>query len=458
MAEMSPAPGEAPAPVTALAGAELIRSLVPTLPNEAGVYRMLDERGEALYVGKAKSLQEAGAGLRQGAGAAGPAAAHGGADPRDGVRHHRQRGRGAAARGQPDQAVPAGVQHRPARRQELSLHLPAHRPRVPADRQASRRQAAGDRVFRPVRLGRCGQRHAERPAQGVPLAQLPRQHLRLAHPALPAVPDQALLGALRRPDRRRDLRADRRGGARVPLGQVGRGADPAAGRDARRQRQARLRARCRPARPAQGDGAHPGAAGHQHRGGRRRRRRGRASGGRAGLRPGVLLPGRPQLREPRLLPGAHQGRDVRRDPRGVPGAVLRRAGAGAAGAAGRAGARAGAAGRGAGRAGRAQGRAPGAASRRPSPAGRDRAHQRPPGAGAAARGHREPGGAARAAGRPVRPAGDAGPGRGLRQQPHPGQQRDRRLHRRRAGGLRQAQLSDLQHQGRRARGRATTTP
>ena len=58
MAEMSPAPGEAPAPVTALAGAELIRSLVPTLPNEAGVYRMLDERGEALYVGKAKSLKK----------------------------------------------------------------------------------------------------------------------------------------------------------------------------------------------------------------------------------------------------------------------------------------------------------------------------------------------------------------------------------------------------------------
>lgn len=58
MAEMSPAPGEAPAPVTALAGAELIRSLLPTLPNEAGVYRMLDERGEALYVGKAKSLRK----------------------------------------------------------------------------------------------------------------------------------------------------------------------------------------------------------------------------------------------------------------------------------------------------------------------------------------------------------------------------------------------------------------
>ena len=39
------------------AGAALIRSLVSTLPNEPGVYRMLDERGEPLYVGKAKSLR-----------------------------------------------------------------------------------------------------------------------------------------------------------------------------------------------------------------------------------------------------------------------------------------------------------------------------------------------------------------------------------------------------------------
>jgi excinuclease ABC subunit C len=43
---------------SALAGAELIRSLVPTLPNEPGVYRMLDERGDVLYVGKAKSLKK----------------------------------------------------------------------------------------------------------------------------------------------------------------------------------------------------------------------------------------------------------------------------------------------------------------------------------------------------------------------------------------------------------------
>lgn len=39
-------------------GAELIRTLLSTLPNEPGVYRMLGARAEVLYVGKAKSLRK----------------------------------------------------------------------------------------------------------------------------------------------------------------------------------------------------------------------------------------------------------------------------------------------------------------------------------------------------------------------------------------------------------------
>jgi excinuclease ABC subunit C len=39
-------------------GAALIRRLVARLPNEPGVYRMLDERGEIIYVGKANSLRK----------------------------------------------------------------------------------------------------------------------------------------------------------------------------------------------------------------------------------------------------------------------------------------------------------------------------------------------------------------------------------------------------------------
>ena len=185
----------------ALTGAELIRSLIATLPNEPGVYRMLEEKGEILYVGKAKALRKRVA-----------------AYTKPHVLSARLRRMIALTRSMEFvttaseveallleanliKRLPAGVQHRPARRQELPLHLPAPRPRVSADRQASRCQARRDRVFRAVRLRGCCQRHAECAAEGVSLAQLPGQHLQHALPALPAVPDQALLGALRWPHR-----------------------------------------------------------------------------------------------------------------------------------------------------------------------------------------------------------------------------------------------------------------
>ena len=40
-----------------LEGEEVVASIVKTLPNKPGVYRMLDDSGNVLYVGKAKNLR-----------------------------------------------------------------------------------------------------------------------------------------------------------------------------------------------------------------------------------------------------------------------------------------------------------------------------------------------------------------------------------------------------------------
>jgi excinuclease ABC subunit C len=58
MTEVTDSPELSPTPADSLShGLEVIREALKTLPSSAGVYRMLDRRGDALYVGKARNLR-----------------------------------------------------------------------------------------------------------------------------------------------------------------------------------------------------------------------------------------------------------------------------------------------------------------------------------------------------------------------------------------------------------------
>ncbi len=70
------------------AGIAAIKAVVKTLPVRPGVYRMLDARGDVLYVGKARALKHRVNAYTQVARPDQAAAPHDRADPRDADRHH----------------------------------------------------------------------------------------------------------------------------------------------------------------------------------------------------------------------------------------------------------------------------------------------------------------------------------------------------------------------------------
>ncbi len=57
---------ESPTAPERLTGADLIRDEARRAPDRPGVYRMFGEGGEALYVGKARSAEEARSAVRPG--------------------------------------------------------------------------------------------------------------------------------------------------------------------------------------------------------------------------------------------------------------------------------------------------------------------------------------------------------------------------------------------------------
>ena len=194
---------------------------------------------------------------------------------------------------------------------------------VPEDRVASlsarrllpRRGRPEAPLLRPVpdRLGGEGLDPAD--AEGVPPAHLRGHGVREPHPAVPALPDQALLGPVRRLHLARGLRARRRQRRALPAGRAA-GADGfAAGADDGARRGAAVRAGGRdpePDRLAVARAAPAGGRG-QHRRARRRHRHPRGQGRR---RPRLRQPGdgarRPPPRRPAVLPEACRERDRRR--------------------------------------------------------------------------------------------------------------------------------------------------
>ncbi len=185
------------------------KSFVDALPGRPGVYRMLDAQGTILYVGKARNLKSRVGSYFQAEQCAAQGSGAGGEDGEHGSHDHEFGHRGAAARIQPHQEAPAALQRGAARRQELPLPAPRHGARFSAPQLLSRLAQGARPLLRALPVGGCGAREPAAAAKAVSAAQLRRRLFRQPLPALPAISDPALHGALRRPDHQGALRPRR---------------------------------------------------------------------------------------------------------------------------------------------------------------------------------------------------------------------------------------------------------
>ena len=186
-------------------GRNVIAEFARHAPSAPGVYRMIGAGGDVLYVGKAKNLKKRILAYA--------------------------RPTGHVSRIARMVAVTASIEFVSTATETEALLLEANlikrlRPRFnvllrddksfpyilitagerpPQILQAPRRPQPRGRLFRAVRRGQCGQPHHHRARTRVPDPLVLRRRVREPHAAVPAVPDQALLGALHRRDLARRL-------------------------------------------------------------------------------------------------------------------------------------------------------------------------------------------------------------------------------------------------------------
>ena len=181
----------------------VIRDYLKRLDDSPGVYRMLDAKGDVLYVGKARSLKKRVASY---------------AKP---ITHDARIGRMVAATCSMMFLTTETETEALLLEQNLIKQLkprynvllrddksfPAIQvtaghafPQIRKHRGPRKERGA---VFRALRLGGIGEPHAEPAAEGVPAAVLLGFDVRGADAAVPAAPDQAVQRALRRADRAR---------------------------------------------------------------------------------------------------------------------------------------------------------------------------------------------------------------------------------------------------------------
>ncbi len=182
-------------------GLEAIRAALRTMPAGPGVYRMLDAKGDALYVGKARNLRARVANYTHSANLS-----------------NRLRRMVAETRAMEVVVTHTEVEALLLENNLIKRLMPRYNVLLRDDKSFPYIHLTGDRdfpqiikhrgarngarrLFRPLRLGRGGGAHHHRLAARLPAALLQRQHLRQPHPPLPALPDQALQRALRRAHR-----------------------------------------------------------------------------------------------------------------------------------------------------------------------------------------------------------------------------------------------------------------